>query len=64
MPGNPFGLRQLLYAGKPLRVAPVALCRETRPPLRAHLLLITYYLLLITYYLLLITYYLLLITCA
>ncbi|WP_143288271.1 hypothetical protein [Calothrix rhizosoleniae] len=24
--------RHLLYAGEPLRVAPLALCRETRPP--------------------------------
>ncbi|MDJ0620766.1 MAG: hypothetical protein QNJ63_29195, partial [Calothrix sp. MO_192.B10] len=32
MPGNPFGLRHLLYAGEPLRVAPLALCRGTRPP--------------------------------
>ncbi|WP_143288193.1 hypothetical protein [Calothrix rhizosoleniae] len=32
MPGNPYGLRHLLYAGEPLWVAPLALCRETRPP--------------------------------
>ncbi|WP_088240150.1 hypothetical protein [Calothrix rhizosoleniae] len=48
-----FGARHLLYAGEPLRVAPVALCRETRPPqwLTVHRngSFITYYLLLITY---------------